>query len=120
MDIPVRLRITLSVRTGVYAARRAAMNPGGAGDLFDDLARLGPEGLAAVMYWAQIGGVEACPERLRQLTLEFRQAIGRRLLPDALGVRRLYRALAEAHQAHGETRSRYDGFRKYAVNFRSE
>ena len=101
---------------GVYAARRAALNPDGAGELFDDLARLGPEGLAAVMYWAQIGGVEECPENLHQLTLEFRQAIGKRLLPDALGVRRLYRALAEARQTQRETPSRYEGFRKYAVN----
>ena len=96
---------------GVYAARRAAMNPSGAGELFDDLAALGPEGLAAVMYWAQIGGVEKAPSALRQLVLEWRQTIGRRCLPDVLGIRRCYRALAEAVGKAKETGpNRYDGY----------
>lgn len=96
---------------GVYAARRAATNPDGAGELFDDLARLGPEGLAAVMYWAQIGGAERAPSALRQLALEWRQAIGRRCLPDVLGLRRCYRALAEAIGMTNEPdHDRYDGY----------
>jgi len=56
-----------------------------------------------------------CPSALRQMALEFRQAVGKRVLPDALGLRRLYRALAEAHGGR-EQRSRYDGYRRYAVN----
>ena len=96
---------------GMFAARRAAQDPEGAGELFNDLADLGPEALAAVMYWAQIGGVEECPPALRQMALEFRQAIGKRVLPDALGLRRLYRALAEAHgPRQGRSLNRYDGY----------
>mgnify|MGYP001218885095 CR=1 FL=1 len=101
---------------GMFAARRAVQDPVGAGELFNDLADLGPEALAAVMYWAQIGGVEECPAALRQMTLEFRQAVGKRVLPDALGLRRLYRALAEAHGGRQErSLNRYDGYLKCSV-----
>ncbi len=103
----------------MVAASKAVQNPEGPGGLFGDLAALGPETLAAVMYWAQVGGPGHAPEAIRQRAYEFRQAIGRRVLPDHLGLRRLYRSVAEAHEAWRANRTAFDGLHGYAANVAS-
>lgn len=103
----------------MVAASKAVQNPDGPGGLCNDLAALGPETLAAVMYWAQVGGPGQAPVAIRQLTYDFRQAIGRRVLPDRLGLRRLYRSVAEAHEAWRSNRGAFDGLRGYAANVAS-
>lgn len=95
---------------GAYVATRAVQAAGeGAGGLFDELAELGPEQLATLMYWATIGQMKGCPPALEQLALEYRQVIGRRLTPDVLGLRAQVRALTQASGQVTET-SRYDGY----------
>lgn len=103
----------------MVAASKAVQNPEGPGGLFSDLAALGPETLAAVMYWAQVGGPGHAPESIRQRAYEFRQAIGRRVLPDRLGLRRLYRSVAEAHEAWRANRTAFDGLYGSAANVAS-
>lgn len=64
------------------------------------------------------GGMKACTPALEQLALEYRQVIGRRLVPDALGLRAQARALTLAGgQAAGA--NRYDGYDRLRAAYRS-